>query len=90
MARHLRRAVGLADRDGILVRGVEEGSPAEAAGIREGDLIVAAAGAPVTDPDDLHSALAKAVGGVLELGLVRGSEDLTATVDLAGGVGDAN
>lgn len=90
VARHLRRAVGLADRDGILVRGVEEGSPAEAAGIREGDLIVAAAGAPVANPDDLHSALAKAVGGALELGLVRGSDDLTVTVDLAGGVGDAN
>ena len=44
VARHLRRAVGLPDRDGILVRGVEEGSPAEAAGIREGDLIVSAGG----------------------------------------------
>src|SRR5665811_164646 len=68
VARHLRRAVGLPDRDGVLVRGVEEGSPAEEAGIREGDLIVSAAGAPVTDPDVLHSALAKAAGGKIEIG----------------------
>jgi serine protease Do len=87
VARHLRRAVGLADRDGILVRGVEEGSPAEDSGIREGDLIVAAAGIPVVDPDLLHSALAKAAGGKLELGIVRGAEDLSVVVDL--GAGDA-
>jgi serine protease Do len=91
MARHLRRAVGLPDRDGILVRGVEPGSPADAAGIREGDLIVAAAGAPITDADDLHAALDKAGTGKkagaakLELGLVRGAEELTVKVDLAAG-----
>ena len=44
VARRLRRSVGLADRDGILVRGVEDGSPAAGAGIREGDLIVRVAG----------------------------------------------
>jgi S1-C subfamily serine protease len=83
VARHLRRAVGLPDRDGILVRGVEEGSPAEKAGIREGDLIVSAAGSAVTDPDELHAALAKAGAGKLEIGLVRGVEELTVKADLA-------
>jgi serine protease Do len=91
VARHLRRAVGLPDRDGILVRGVEEGSPAENAGIREGDLIVAAGGAPFTDPDELHAALAKAGTGSIEIGLVRGAEDLTVKVNLgAGPAGKAN
>jgi S1-C subfamily serine protease len=89
----LRRAVGLPDRDGILVRGVEEGSPAEKAGIREGDLIVSAAGSAVTDPDELHAALAKAGAGKLEIGLVRGAEELTVKVDLeaaqSSGPGDA-
>ncbi len=84
MARHLRRAVGLPDRDGVLVRGVEEGSPAESAGIREGDLIVSAGGAPIEDPDALHEALARAGSGNLDLGLVRGVEELTVTVDLGG------
>jgi serine protease Do len=91
VARHLRRAAGLPDLDGILVRGVEPGSPADAAGIREGDLIVAAAGTPIADPDELHAALDKAgtgkkAGAVkLELSLVRGAEELTVKVDTAPG-----
>jgi S1-C subfamily serine protease len=91
VARHLRRAVGLPDREGVLVRGVEPESPADAAGIHEGDLIVAAAGAPITNPDELHAALDKAGAGKkatavkLELGLVRGAEELTVEVDLAAG-----
>jgi serine protease Do len=83
VARHLRRAVGLPDRDGILVRGVEEDSPAEKAGIHEGDLIVSAAGTPITDPDELHAALARAGTGKLDIGLVRGVEEVTVKVDLA-------
>jgi serine protease Do len=89
VARHLRRAVGLPDRDGVLVRGVEEGSPAEAAGIREGDLIVSAGGVAVEEPDSLHEALAKAGSGKLDVGLVRGVEELTVKVDL-GGASKAN
>jgi serine protease Do len=81
VARHLRRAVGLPDRDGILVRGVEDGSPAEKAGIREGDLIVSAAGSAITDPDELHAALAAVGAGSIEIGLVRGVEDLKVEVD---------
>ena len=84
VARHMRRAVGLPERDGILVRGVEEGSPAEAAGIREGDLIVSADGVDISDPDALHAALAKAGSGPIKLGLVRGVEELTVTADLGG------
>lgn len=83
VARHLRRAVGLPDRDGILVRGVEDDSPADKAGIREGDLVVSAAGSPVTDPDELHAALAKDGASTIEIGLVRGVEELNVKVDLA-------
>ena len=43
-ARRLRAAVGLPERDGLLVRGVEDGSPAAAAGLERGDLLVAAGG----------------------------------------------
>src|SRR4029078_5752959 len=52
VARRLRRSVGLPERDGLLVRGVEEGSAAAKAGIVEGDLIVAVAGVAVEDADD--------------------------------------
>jgi len=79
VARRLRRSVGLPELDGVLVRGVEEGSPAEAAGIAEGDLLVAAAGRPITDVDALHELLRDA-GFPLELTLVRGAEERVVTV----------
>jgi serine protease Do len=78
VARRLRRSVGLPERDGVLVRGVEAGSPAEAAGIAEGDLLVAAGGKPVADVDDLHEVLRDA-GFPLEITLVRGAEERTVT-----------
>ena len=79
VARRLRRSVGLPEREGILVRAVEPGSPAEAAGILEGDLLVAAGGAPLADVDALHELLRDA-GFPLELTLVRGAEERTVTV----------
>jgi serine protease Do len=79
VARRLRRSVGLPDRDGVLVRGVEDGSPAAAAGIEAGDLIVEAGGTPVTDADDLFAALGT-VTAPYEVKLVRGAEDRTVTV----------
>jgi serine protease Do len=79
VARRLRRSVGLPERDGVLVRGVEAGSPAEAAGIAEGDLLVGAAGRPVDDVDALHEIL-RAVGLPVEVTLVRGTEERTVTV----------
>lgn len=79
VARRLRRSVGLAERDGILVRGVEDGSLADAAGVEAGDLIVSAGGRPVADADDLHDALG-ALDLPFELGLVRGAEDRSVTV----------
>lgn len=78
VARHLRRAVGLPERDGLLVREVEDGSPAAAAGIAEGDLLVAVGGREITSADDLFDALAGE--GALEITLVRGSEERTVTV----------
>ncbi len=76
MARRMRRNVGLSDRHGLLVRDVEQGSPADRAGVLAGDLIAAAAGAPVASADDLYEALdAAAEGGSLRLGLVRGEQE---------------
>jgi len=79
VARRLRRSVGLAERDGILVRGVEDASLAEAAGVEAGDLIVSAGGRSIADADDLHDALG-ALDLPFELGLVRGAEDRSVTV----------
>ncbi len=79
VARRLRRSVGLPDRAGVLVRGVEDGSLAAAAGIEGGDLIVSAGGTPIADGDDLFDALG-ALTPPFELGLVRGAEERTVTV----------
>ena len=88
-ARQLRRAVGLPDRDGVLVQVVEEDSPASAAGLRRGDLIVAAAGREVKGVDDLHAALdGLGTGESLALDVVRGAEETSITVDLGGATAD--
>lgn len=81
VARRLRRSVGLPERDGLLVRAVEEGSPADRAGIQKGDLIVSASGKAVSTVDDLYEALdAIPKGGSFELGIVRGAEERTVGV----------
>lgn len=83
VARRLRRSVGLPERDGVLVRGVEDGSPAAGAGIREGDLIVAVAGRAVADADDLHDALAQVTFPV-DVTLLRGADELTVSTGRPG------
>jgi serine protease Do len=77
-ARRMRAAVGLPERDGLLVRGVESGSPAEAAGLRQGDLLVAAAGRPLDGVDALLDAL-ESSPGALPLTIVRGTEEREVT-----------
>ena len=77
----MRAAVGLPPRDGVLVREVEDGSAAAAAGIREGDMIVSAGGKQITEPDDVYDALGTVTpGATLQVSLVRGAEDQTVTV----------
>jgi serine protease Do len=79
IARRMRRSVGLPERDGLLVRGVEDGSLAAGAGIEAGDLIVEAAGKPITDADDLFTALSSAELP-FDLKLVRGADERTVRV----------
>jgi serine protease Do len=82
VSRRLRRAVGLPDRAGLLVRGVEPGSPAARAGIEEGDLLVGAAGTPLDSTDALFAALAAAAES-LELVVLRGTDERPVTVTFA-------
>ena len=79
VARRLRRSVGLPDREGVLVRGVDSDGPAAGADIREGDLIVSIGGRAVTDADDLIDALAAATLPVA-VELVRGTDDVLVSV----------
>jgi len=81
VARRLRRAVGLPEADGLLVRHVEPEGPAHRAGLREGDLIVEAGGRPTPTVDDLHELLDQA-DGELEVKVLRGAEEVGFTVIL--------
>ena len=81
VASRLRRAVGLEDRTGILVRGVDDESPAAAAGVREGDLVVRASDQAVESIDDLHDAIDAAGEGALTLGIVRGADDVEVRIE---------
>ena len=81
VARRLRRAVGLPERDGVLVRAVEDGSAAAGAGLERGDLIVTAGDRALDRVDALYEALdAAQEGGTLELVIVRGIDERTVTV----------
>jgi serine protease Do len=77
-ARRMRAAVGLPERDGLLVRDVESDSPAERAGLQRGDLVVAAAGRPLDGFDALLDAV-EAASGALSLTVVRGTEEREVT-----------
>ncbi len=84
-ARRMRRAVGLPERDGLLVRAVEEDGPAGRAGIERGDLIVAAGGREIGGVDALYGVLDELppAGGKLELTVVRGTDERTVTASFA-------
>jgi len=78
VARRMRRAVGLPEEDGLLVRAVESGSPADRAGVERGDLIVSASGRPLDGVDSLYAALDELTGSeeaALKLALLRGLDE---------------
>lgn len=80
LARRMRRAVGLPEREGLLVRAVEEGGPADSAGIERGDLLVAAAGRELTGVDTLYEVLDEvSPGDTIDLTVVRGTDERTVT-----------
>jgi serine protease Do len=81
VARRMRAAVGLPEREGLLVRGVVDGSPAADGQIERGDLLVTAGDRPLAGMDDLFDALDQA-GDTLTLGIVRGIEERELQVSL--------
>ena len=75
--------LGLDDRTGALVSKVEPGGPAEAAGVRRGDVIVAFNGATVDEMEELPRLVAAApVGSDAELTVLRKGKRKTLSVDL--------
>jgi S1-C subfamily serine protease len=62
--RRVVRFYDLPTESGVLVMSVEKGSPAERAGLREGDVIVAYGGKSIATVDDLHRLLTEEQLGV--------------------------
>jgi S1-C subfamily serine protease len=73
----LMKEHGLQHETGMMIAGVEPGSPGRSAGLRERDVIVAFNGQPVSGVDDLHRILgAHGVGVKSTLTLLRGGKKL--------------
>jgi putative serine protease PepD len=68
---------------GVLVDTVMSGSPAEAAGIERGDIIVAIGGTTIASVEDVFIAVrSNAVGDVVQIDIVRGEDEITLDVTL--------
>jgi len=64
---------GLGSARAVVVRAVEPGSPADAAGLLDGDVLVRLAGRPIATLSDLHRLLVgEVIGRKVELDLLRG------------------
>lgn len=82
----MRRSMGLPDVIGLLVREVEGGGPADRAGVRVGDVLIAAEGLPLRSITTLYAALKdRRAAGSLRLSGVRGVDtgfEAVASLDL--------
>lgn len=79
--RKRQRALSLPTEAGVLIAGVEQESPAEVAGLQEGDVIVAIKDSPVATIDDLHKALTHdSIGRLIEVKVLRGRSLRSVTV----------
>ena len=74
---------GLTQRGGLLVVGVEDGSPAGRGGVLLGDILATLDGQPVEDTDDLLVLLAgERVGETVPVKVIRGGEPQTLQVTI--------
>jgi S1-C subfamily serine protease len=79
--RRVVRFYDLPVEQAVLVMSVEKGSPAEAADLREGDLIVAYGERPISGVDDLHRLLTEEQVGVASpITFIRHTEKIVRTI----------
>ena len=80
----IAESMGLDRPSGALVVRVSANSPAAAAGVKSGDLIVSLDGQPIEDPTSFGFRLAtKPLGGQAQLGVARAGKPLTLTLSLS-------
>jgi serine protease Do len=77
----LAESMGIKKVEGILVNRVYENSPAERAGIKEGDVILECNGTKLEDPSDLQKiVISVPIGSTLTLKILRENKIITVTV----------
>jgi S1-C subfamily serine protease len=77
LPRSLVRRHGLGANSGVFAAAVEDGSPADRAGVLEGDVVIGYDGEPITGVDDLHRTLTDdRVGQRGSMTVLRGDEKL--------------
>ncbi|MCU0804114.1 MAG: Do family serine endopeptidase [Burkholderiales bacterium] len=80
----LAESFKLPGTNGVLIAGVESKGPADRAGVKPGDILVAVAGKPVADPPAmLNSVAALRPGAKVPLSLKRQGKDLQVEVEIA-------
>ncbi len=71
------------NQTGTLVVSVFPGDPADVAGIQEGDVIVQVGDTPITNSDDLNTAIgALTAGTTVDIGIIRAGQPMTLSVTL--------
>jgi C-terminal processing protease CtpA/Prc len=81
LTKDIRKGLDIDVKRGVLISGVEEGSPAEEAGIEDGDVIVEFDGKAVRSPDDFRDLVAAtAVGEKVKVKVIRDGDDKTIDV----------
>jgi len=80
----LAKSLGLKNSEGALVSQVVDGSPAQKAGIRTGDVITSVNGQPVKSNSELRNAIGLLrVGDKVEVGLLRDGKPLRVTATIS-------
>lgn len=82
LTRQLGEFFGVKDGNGVLVRSVEKGSPAEKAGIKAGDIIVRVGDEKITNYSDWRMAMRRYRTGSVTVGLVRDKREQQLNVTL--------
>jgi S1-C subfamily serine protease len=73
--------VQLPERSGALIQSVIPNSPAEKAGLRRGDLVIATENTPIEEPKTLLDEVEKAqIGKIFLLNVVRDNKEITVNI----------
>ncbi len=83
LTRELAQGFGLAQTRGVLIAQVNEGSPADRGGLRQGDIVVSYRGQPVRDIGSFRNRVAQTEPGTrARLGILRDGEERELTVEI--------